>query len=515
MPIGILRPMKNSSPHPRKSGILLHPTSLPGPHGIGDLGPGAHQFVQWLHTAEARIWQVLPLVPPGAGNSPYASRAALASNPLLISLELLFRDGLLDELPPPMPGSPDRVDFARVVEYKTPYLHQAARKVYHNPGMSADLEHFCQESPWVVDAALFQVLHHRLDRAWWDWDAPIRDRRPEALLAAQKSLADEMGLEVALQFLFDRQWMKLKQTANEMGIEILGDLPIYVDSDSVDTWVHRDQFLLDEHFRADPVAGVPPDYFSETGQLWGNPIYDWNRMASDGYSWWKSRMKRALTLFDQVRLDHFRGFCAYWAVPRDAEDARPGTWMPGPGAGFFSELKNEFGALPILAEDLGDIDEDVTDLRDGFSLPGMKILQFAFGGPAEHPFLPHNYPVHCAVYTGTHDNDTTLGWWRSVTREVQDHVRRYLAVDGHDICWDLIRCALFSVAHTAVFPFQDLLSLDSGARMNVPGIGENNWSWRVRMEAFNSGLAHRFRELVRLSGRAPAMVAPHSTDQVD
>lgn len=487
----------------RKAGILLHPTSLPGPHGIGDMGPMAHRFVRWLGEAGARVWQVLPLVPPGAGHSPYATCASLASNPLLISLDWLQEDGLLsDRLPTPPSFSPDRVDFEGAGVYKMPLLKQAAKAVFGHETLGPALAEFRKSSDWIEDAALFLVLHRRFDRAWWDWDAPLRDRHEPALAAARVDLREEIELEIALQFLFDRQWNELRQQANTLGISILGDVPIYVDQDSVDTWVHRDLFLYDAQGQADPVAGVPPDYFSTTGQLWGNPIYDWARMAQDNYSWWKSRLRRALRLFDQVRLDHFRGFSAYWAVPRGSEDARPGAWYPGPGEGFFSELAREFGELPLVAEDLGDIDEDVIELRDRFGLPGMKVLQFAFGAGPGHPFLPHNYPEHCVVYTGTHDNDTTLGWWCTAGTEIQDHARRYLAVAGHDIVWDLIRVALFSVARTAIFPLQDLLSLATDARMNVPGVAESNWAWRVRADAFNSAVSGRFFELVSLSGRA-------------
>lgn len=492
------------SPSLRKAGILLHPTSLPGPHGIGDMGPMAHRFVRWLAESGASIWQVLPLVPPGAGNSPYATCAALASNPLLVSLDWLQEDGLLPErLSPPPVFSPDRVDFEGAAAYKVPLLRQAASAVFSHPSLSAELDAFRRETPWIEDAALFLVLHRRFQKAWWDWDKPLRDRHPQAVEAARDSLREEIDLEVALQFLFDRQWKELRRLANSLGISILGDVPIYVDQDSVDTWLHRDQFLYNGDGLADPVAGVPPDYFSETGQLWGNPIYNWERMAQDGFSWWKGRLRRALALFDMVRLDHFRGFSAYWAVPREAKDARPGRWMPGPGAAFFDSIRQELGSLPLVAEDLGVIDDDVVALRNAFQLPGMKILQFAFGDGPDHPFLPHNYDEHCVVYTGTHDNDTTLGWWRTAGDAIQDHARRYLAVDGHDIVWDLIRLAMFSVARTAIFPLQDLLVLASDARMNVPGVAESNWAWRVRADAFNSSVSGRFYDLVALSGRLP------------
>ncbi|MBU1411718.1 MAG: 4-alpha-glucanotransferase [Deltaproteobacteria bacterium HGW-Deltaproteobacteria-22] len=487
----------------RKAGILLHPTSLPGPHGIGDMGPMAHRFVRWLAEAGARVWQVLPLVPPGAGYSPYATCAALASNPLLISLDWLQEDGLLpDRLPTPPPFSPDRVDFEGAGAYKMPLLKVAAAAVACHETLGPALVEFRREAEWIEDAALFLVLHRRFDRAWWDWEAPLRDRQPQALASAREAHREEIDLEIALQFLFDRQWKELRQQANSLGILIMGDVPIYVDQDSVDTWMHRDQFLYGPDGMADPVAGVPPDYFSETGQLWGNPIYNWTRMGDDQFGWWKSRLRRALHLFDLVRLDHFRGFSAYWAVPRDSADARPGEWFPGPGVEFFAELAREFGELPLVAEDLGDIDDDVIELRDRFGLPGMKILQFAFGDGSDHPFLPHNFPEHCVVYTGTHDNDTTLGWWLSAGPGIQDHARRYLAVAGHDIVWDLIRCALFSVARTAIFPMQDLLSLATDARMNVPGIADKNWAWRVRADAFNTSVSSRFFELVSLSGRA-------------
>jgi 4-alpha-glucanotransferase len=474
---------------------------------MGDLGAGAYRFVDWLFEAGIGLWQVLPLVPPGAGNSPYSTFAALAGNPWLLDLEALVRDGLLDRADGSAPGfDPDHVDYLAVCDFKTPRLEKAADRLIAGaaPALREPFERFRKEAQWAVEAGRFAVLRSlERQRPWWQWPAPLRDRDPAALRSAWQELRAELEREIALQFLFERQWRALRDHCRARGVRLLGDVPIYVDRDSADVWAHREQFQLAPDGRPTVQAGVPPDYFSETGQLWGNPIYDWARMAADGFSWWIQRLGRALEQVDLVRVDHFRGISAYWEVPGDAEDAREGRWVDGPGKPLLDALRQALGGLPLVAEDLGDIDEAVHELRDAAGLPGMKVLQFAFGQRADHPFLPHNYEPHCVVYPGTHDNDTALGWWRSVPEPVRDHVRRYLARDGSDVVWDLIRLSLSSVADTAVIPMQDLLVLDSGARMNRPGLGEGNWTWRVRREAFNSELAARLREPVSLYGRLP------------
>jgi 4-alpha-glucanotransferase len=484
---------------PRAAGILLHPTSLPGPAGIGDLGEGAYRFVDWLADSGVSLWQLLPLVPPGAGNSPYSSYSALSGNPWLIDLRGLLADGLLQEHDLPLNGSgPDAVDFGPMCDFKVVRLEKAADRLLSgaNPDLVDAFASFREQNPWAEEAALFAALRQveRL-RPWWQWPSELRDRNPRALGAAGNELRRDIEREVALQFLFERQWQALRDHCRRRGVRLLGDLPIYVDRDSVDVWAHPEQFRLDKHRNPEVVAGVPPDYFSETGQLWGNPIYDWDRMADDGWTWWRQRLGRGLSQTDLVRLDHFRGFAAYWEVPAGAQDARSGRWVQGPGADFFTALREGLGDLPLVAEDLGEIDQPVHDLRDGVGLPGMKVLQFAFGAQSDHPFLPHTYPRHCVAYTGTHDNNTTLGWWQNADERIRDHVRRYLSTDGHDVVWDLIGLCLSSVADTAVIPMQDLLVLDHKSRMNQPGKGTGNWSWRVRADAFNDEVGTRLRTL--------------------
>ncbi len=510
-----VKPKRSQTICARSAGILLHPTSLPGPHGIGDLGAGARQFVDWLESAGLTLWQVLPLVPPGAANSPYASPSAFSGNPWLIDLQALVQEGLLQakELPSrAVPGA--CADFSTVHLVKKALLERAADRLVQAPGhaLHAGLRTFARTQSWAQDAGLFNALRERGEgKPWWDWPVDIRHRDPKALVWWRHELAESVDRYVALQFLFERQWQALRNHARERGIRLIGDAPIYVDADSADTWCHPHLFQLDAHGQAIAVAGVPPDYFSETGQLWGNPLYDWQAMAKDGYRWWIARMQRALTQTDLVRIDHFRGFSAYWAIPAGAEDARQGRWLPGPGLPLFKALKHglaascdaKTGALPLIAEDLGVVDDALVALREGAGLPGMRVLQFAFGGDNLNLFLPHNHEHRSVVYTGTHDNDTTVGWWQS-TPEVQDHVRRYFGVDGHDIAWDLIRAAMASVCEMAIVPMQDVLSLGNEARMNKPGVAQGNWGWRVAADAFQPELAARLRELCVLYGRTAA-----------
>lgn len=491
---------------PRSAGVILHPTSLPGPYGTGDLGPHAHRFVDWLAEAGMSVWQVLPLVPPGAGDSPYSTQSALSGSPWLIDLEALRHDGLLESSELWAPSfSLDTIDSGAMQAFKGPRLAMAADRLLEGrrPDLSEALEIFRHSEPWVEDAALFRVLKQSLKVAWWQWEPPLRDRHPQALARVRAAHRRDIDREVVLQFFFERQWRQLHDHCRAKGIRLLGDIPIYVDGDSVDVWSNRDQFLIDADGKADPLAGVPPDYFSEVGQFWGNPIYDWERMHDDGYRWWIARLRRALGQTDLVRLDHFRGFSAYWVVPAGSPDARPGHWVTGPGKEVFDALRDAFGDLPLVAEDLGDIDEEVHELRKALGLPGMKVLQFAFGAGPGAEFLPHNCEHHSIIYTGTHDNDTTLGWWLGADERVRDHVRRYLAIDGSNIVWDMIRTAFASVAHTALVPMQDALALGSDARMNKPGLGRQNWAWRVRAEAINPSVSSRLREQVELYGRLP------------
>lgn len=491
--------------HPtRAAGILLHPTSLPGPFGIGDLGQSARRFVDWLTEAEVSVWQILPLVLPGAGWSPYSTRACMASSPWLIDLVALREVGLLDAHDLEAPRfHPDRVDYPAVTRWKEERLRKATARLRAGHPVGEELAAFRDEAPWVDEMALFEALHARHDhQPWWDWPAGQRDRKAAALAAARDELAAEVYHHAAVQMLFQRQWRALRSYAADRGVRIMGDLPIYVDHDSVDVWAAREQFQLDADGKPRSVAGVPPDYFSETGQLWGNPLYDWAHMAEDGYSWWVSRMKRSLELVDVVRVDHFRAFSAYWAVPAGAEDARGGVWHEGPGKGFFDALREALGDLPVVAEDLGMLDDNVHALREAVGLPGMHVLQFAFGAGADNAYLPHNHRKRAVVYTGTHDNDTTRGFWDSAPERVRDHLRRYFASDGRDPVWMLIRAAMSSVAELAVLPLQDVLDLDSGARMNTPGETHGNWGWRVRGAAFNPGTAARVRDLVSCYGRS-------------
>jgi 4-alpha-glucanotransferase len=475
---------------------------------VGDLGPSARRFLDWLADAGVTLWQILPLVPPGPGESPYATTAALAGNPWLIDLEGLAAEGLLTAEDLVAPDFPlDDLDSQAMKAFKAPRLARAADALLAgaHPAFAKACEAFRKAHPWVDEAALFIALKADHDgQPWWLWGPGLPERDPAALAAARKRLAVEVEREAVLQFLFDHQWQALRQHAANRGIRIIGDVPIYVDRDSVDVWANRDQFRLDEAGNPVAVAGVPPDFFSDLGQLWGNPLYDWERMAADGHAWWVRRLRRARELTDFVRLDHFRGFAAFWEVPADAPDARGGRWVEGPGRALFDDIREALGELPLIAEDLGVIDEPVVALRDGLGLPGMRVLQFAFGEAPDHPFLPHNYVEHTVAYTATHDNNTTLGWWQDTSAHVRDHVRRYLAVSGQDVVWDMIRATFASVATMAIVPLQDVLCLDGRSRMNSPGVGEGNWGWRVRAQAFNTSLAARLRALSTLYGRAPA-----------
>lgn len=493
---------------PRSAGVLLHPTSLPGPHGIGDFGQQARLFVDWLAAAGCQWWQVLPLVPTGGGDSPYASGASLAGNRWMVNLQELVAADLLrpDEIVPP-PFSKDRVDFPAVIGWKRDILHRAADRLLpdRHHRWYEPLEQFGAEKPWARDAALFQVLREQRNyRPWWTWEPQFRDRDPAALAQVREAQRAEVDRYIVLQFWFDKQWQALRHYAAGKGVRIMGDVPIYVDADSADTWCNRGLFQLDKYGKPLAVAGVPPDYFSELGQLWGNPLYDWKAMERDGYRWWVRRMQRALELYDSIRIDHFRGFAACWSVPADAVDARGGTWVPGPGLKLFAALKKQLGTLPLVAEDLGEIDQAVHDLRDKVGLAGMLILQFAFGGD-DSPFLPHRHQRHRVVYTGTHDNDTTRGWWQQAGPDVQARAAAYLGKPMlTDVAWELVRVAMASVADLAIVPMQDILDLGSEARLNVPGKPEKNWTWRMRERDLDPANAQRLRALLGLYGRLAA-----------
>ena len=479
----------------RSAGVLLHPTSLPGPYGIGELGPEALNFVRFLEESGQRLWQMLPLSPTGGDGSPYSSYSAFAGNPLLISTERLVEDGLVAGAEESYDGS---VGYPAVISAKTRLLIEA----YGNAKPGKQFETFVEEHRgWLEDYALYMALKGKYDgRAWDLWDAGLVKREPEALEKARRELAAEIQFHQFVQFLFFDHWSDVKTAANEAGIEVIGDIPIFVSHDSADVWARQDLFHLDESGAPSVVAGVPPDYFSETGQLWGNPLYDWESMENDGYSWWMGRMRMALTLYDVVRVDHFRGFEAYWEIPADAETAKEGKWVKGPGKKVFEAFRSGLGELPIIAEDLGEITPDVEALRDELGLPGMKVLQFAFSGP-DNAFLPHEYDsANWVVYTGTHDNDTTLGWWNSAGTEGRSFARRYLGKDYVSV-QDFIRLAHASVAERAVVPMQDYLGLGAEHRMNTPGTTEGNWSWRMDESALTKELAESIKSLSETYGR--------------
>ena len=491
----------------RASGILLHPTSLPGPYGIGDFGPSAYRWLDWLAGCGCKLWQLLPLGPTGYGDSPYQCFSAFAGNPYLISPELLLEQGLLaPEDLDDMPAWDNRcVDFGRLYVWKPGLLEKAYHRFVSDPSIVlgpgpisaySEFTSFCAENAaWLEDYSLFTALKEANGGGpWGQWPKPLRRRDPVALDEARKSLDTSISRFKFFQFLFFRQWQALKDYAKELGIKIIGDMPIFVAIDSCDVWANPDLFYLDESGQPTVVAGVPPDYFSPTGQLWGNPLYRWDVHKASGYSWWLERINATLRQVDIMRIDHFRGFAGYWEVPAGNATAEHGRWVHGPAADFFKVAQANLGSLPILAEDLGVITPDVVNLRDRFGLPGMKILQFAFSGP-DNPFLPHSYPQNCAVYTGTHDNDTTRSWYATAPEAEKDFARRYLQVSGSRMAWDLTRAAWRSVAVFALAPMQDLLGLGNEARMNYPSHLGGNWEWRMNGQALSEELQRNIQEL--------------------
>ena len=505
---------------PRCGGVLLHLTSLPGGSGIGDLGPSAFEFADFLSDAAQKLWQVLPLNPTGYGDSPYQCFSAFAGNPLLISLERLAEKGLLQ--PANLAGAPDfpedSVDYGRVITYKMGLLRRAAQVFFADAAGAerAAFEHFCENSSsWLDDYALFMAAKDNHGGAiWTSWATELRRRDPDAVRNWSKKLAPELQAFKYWQFEFFQQWERLRSYCHDRGIRFMGDIPIYVAHDSADVWSHPELFYLDEHGSPTVVSGVPPDYFSATGQLWGNPIYRWDLLAANGYKWWIERFRASLALFDMVRLDHFRGFESYWEVPANETTAINGRWVKGPGEDFLSALQNAFGGLPIVAENLGVITPPVEKLRQQFGLPGMSLLQFAFGNDPQGPsFRPHNYSRDLVAYTGGHDNDTTVGWWHSSggldstrtpedVRKERDFARAYLNFrDDAGINWVLIRTVLASVADIAIVPLQDVLGLGTEARMNLPGRVSGNWKWRYRRGALNKELSSRLRSMVTLYDR--------------
>jgi 4-alpha-glucanotransferase len=508
----------------RASGILLHPTSLASPYGIGDLGPASYRWVDWLAGSGCKLWQVLPLGPTGYGDSPYQCFSAFAGNPYLISPEFLLRDNLLhsNDLIERLEYDQQRVDFGTLIPWKLNLLERAficfsadllspghassGQLREGDPGtippdssvsLNASFDSFCSENAsWLDDYALFMAIKESNGGGSWEgWPEPLRKRDPAALDKSRKDLASSIARYTFYQFVFFRQWNALSDYAHQKGLHIIGDIPIFVANDSSDVWSHPDLFFLGADLKPSAVAGVPPDYFSPIGQLWGNPLYRWEIHKSTGYKWWLERLRASLKLVDILRIDHFRGFTGYWEIPAGNLTAEVGRWVPGPGADFFTAIRSSLGAdLPIIAEDLGVITPEVNALRDQFSLPGMKVLQFGFSGP-ENPFLPHTYPRNCVVYTGTHDNDTAQGWYESAPEEEKDFARRYLGIEGSNFAWDLIRTAWKSTAVFALAPLQDFLALGTGARFNFPSRLGGNWEWRVKEAFLSVELQGKIREL--------------------
>ncbi|MEH2215929.1 MAG: 4-alpha-glucanotransferase [Nostoc sp.] len=498
-------------PFPRSSGILLHPTSFPSRFGVGDLGLEAYRFIDFLKDTHQQYWQVLPLGPTGYGNSPYMCYSAMAGNPLLISPEKLRDEGLLSEEDfANLPGFPvEKVDFDRVVPIKIGLLKKACEnfRVNATPIQQKEFEGFCDSKAyWLDNYALFMALKDAHNGAsWHTWEPEFVKRKPEALAQVEDRLNGDIFYYKFIQFEFFRQWSDLKSYANMRGIDIIGDIPIYVSHDSADVWAHPDIFCLDEETGvAAQMAGVPPDYFSATGQLWGNPVYNWEELQKQDFKWWVQRFEAMLDYVDIIRIDHFRGFEAYWSVPKGEETAMNGKWVEAPGDAFFEAIRHKLGKLPVLAEDLGVITPEVEALRDKYEFPGMKVLQFAFGSDPENPFLPFNYPRNAVVYTGTHDNDTTVGWFNSANDNEKQNLWLYLGcISPEGVHWDLIRLALSSIANQAIIPLQDILGLGNEARMNFPSIAEGNWEWRYQSGALREELGDRLKVLTRLNGRAP------------
>lgn len=493
----------------RVSGVLLHVTSLPSYGGIGDFGPAAYQFVDFLAAAKQRLWQVLPLSPVGYGNSPYSALSAFAGNPLLVSLELLVRDGwLAGERIAGLPGADGPCDFTAAAEQKLPLIEEAAANFldHASPEQRLRFSQFCHDNAsWLTDWAMYSVLRRRFAYASWnEWPAEFVSRKAAALAQFMNEAGRELAIEQVVQFFFTEQWSALRAYCGERSIRILGDIAIFVSYDSADVWTHPEIFELDDDRKPIRVSGVPPDYFSATGQRWGNPLYKWRLLEQHGFDWWVARIRRSLTLYDEVRLDHFRGFEAYWSIPAEEDTAMNGQWIKAPGHAFFRRLQEIFGELPFIAEDLGLITKEVDELREFFGMPGMRILQFGFSDRGAHLYLPHRYVENTVVYTGTHDNNTTLGWWRDDATAVERaNVQTYLRPIEHDgeIVWTMIKAAASSVARTCIFPLQDILHLGSEGRMNVPAAPVGNWSWRYAPGALHPDFATQLAAIMEMTDR--------------
>lgn len=497
-------------PFDRASGLLLHITSLPSYGGIGDLGPAAYAFADFLEAGKQRLWQVLPLGPTGFGNSPYAALSAFAGNPLLISLDQLSDRGWIarDRLTN-LPGRSGDVDYDAVIRAKIPLLEEAARNFLHHHDDEAwsRYEAYTRTNwTWLEAYALYAVLRQRFNgSSWIEWPKGLACRDPHALDQLRRDHSEEIAVQQILQFAFDEQWSSLRAYCAERGIKLVGDVAIFVNYDSADVWTRPDLFELDENLAPIRVAGVPPDYFSATGQRWGNPLYKWDIMRQNGFHWWIDRMRRAHSLYDIIRLDHFRGFEAYWAIPAANQTAEQGEWIKAPGAELFDTIGRALGALPFIAEDLGVITPEVEALRDHFHLPGMRILQFGFASRKAHDYLPHKYIRNCVVYTGTHDNNTTQGWWdEEATRPEKAAAKAYLGATRQSFVWDMIRAVETSCADTCIVPVQDLLSLPENARMNMPSRAAENWIWRCPEDALSPDLAAKLAALAEATDRDPS-----------
>jgi 4-alpha-glucanotransferase len=492
---------------PRSCGTLLHPTSLPSKYGMGDLGSEAREFINFLERTNQSIWQVLPLGPTGYGNSPYASYSAFAGSPYLISLDKLVEKGLLNT---------DEVESATlpitaVADYEKSYLvkdrlYKLAFERYFEKMSASDKKQFDlfkeENRFWLEDYCLFMACSIANDRKPWNqWDKGLAQRRKKELGVFKSDHQIEIDYHMWLQFEFFTQWYEIKNYANQKGIRVIGDIPIFVDHNSADVWSNPSFFAVDKQGNRQLVAGVPPDYFSETGQLWGNPLYNWKALEKDGFRWWIERFRQMFELFDSIRVDHFRGFDEYWEVEATEKTAIKGTWVKAPGKKLFDTIKKELGELPIIAEDLGLMTPTVEELRDQFNFPGMKIIQFAFDSDSSNSFLPHNYPQNCVTYSGTHDNDTTIGWYNQAPESEKHRVREYTRSDGSEIEWELIRLGMLSVADQAIFPLQDFMGLDTEHRMNLPATVGNNWLWRYTPDMLRKVDEERIKELVELGNR--------------
>jgi len=491
----------------RSSGILLHPTSLPSPDGIGDLGPDAYEWVRNLSKMGCGLWQILPLGPTGFGDSPYQCFSAFAGNPYLISPILLVEYGLLSlrDLSSRPNFLPDKIKYGDVIQWKTKLLNIAYDNLLDesNKNLFQELDAFSsQEEYWLKDYSIFMAIKESQGgKAWSEWPSALNGKKKKAIIEFSKNYSDQIYKYIFRQFLFHKQWQALHTYARENGVQIIGDIPIFIAFDSADAWANSELFQFDKNLQPAFVAGVPPDYFAPTGQLWGNPLYQWDYHKKTGYAWWIQRIKATLNQVDIIRLDHFRGFVDYWEIPANMPTAETGIWKPGPGKPFFDAIKNQIGELPIIAEDLGQINPAVFQLRDDLDIPGMKILQFGFSNNAADPFLPHNYPKNCIAYIGTHDNDTCLGWFENASEKEKDYCRKYLASSGENITWDLTRLLWSSVARVTITTMQDILNKGSEARMNYPGHPAGNWTWRFKSDDLTDEIIRAMRELNTIYGR--------------